>query len=183
MKILTEKLHNQKLSTTQNSTAAILPYPPIPSWDEITYYNLIQETKKKEIRKKKLDAVVSRCCCKRLARKLHPYFWLLSFLDQYFDGSFTQRVLPAVCYMGLGLFFFSPFFLVWQFSLKSRSSFKNPTIYNIIRWFAGLLGQMTRWPSVWCSKHYFFYDFSKLDGSFLQGVLKSLQNKKGLKIF
>ena len=85
-----------------------------------TWY--VQEIKKKEIRKKKLDAVVSRCCCKRLARKLHPYFWLLSFLDQYFDGSFPQRVLPAVCYMGLGLFFslrefFSPFFLVWQFSL------------------------------------------------------------------
>ena len=27
----------------------------------------------------------------------------------------------------------------------------NPTIYNIIHWFAGFLGPMTRWSSVWCS--------------------------------
>ena len=72
---------------------------------------------------KKLDAVVSRCCCKRLARKLHPYFWLLSFLDQYFDGSFPQRVLPAVCYMGLGLFFSLPEFFP-PFSLYGNSFYK-----------------------------------------------------------
>ena len=129
--IFTEKLHYQKcqpLTTvyiivkfySSNFTPTLIY---LSSWDEFTYYNLIQETKKRKLeRKKKLDAVVSRCCCKRLARKLHPYFWLLSFLDQYFDGSFPQRVLPAVCYMGLGLFFslrefFPLFFLVWQFSL------------------------------------------------------------------
>ena len=33
---------------------------------------------------------------------------------------------------------------------------KNPTIYNMIRCFAGLLGQTTCRPRVWCSKHYFF---------------------------
>ena len=33
----------------------------------------------------------------------------------------------------------------------------NPTIYNIIRWFTGSLGQMTSRPSVWCSKYYFFF--------------------------
>ena len=32
----------------------------------------------------------------------------------------------------------------------------NPSIYNIIRWFAGPMGQTTRQPSVWCSKYYFF---------------------------
>ena len=44
--------------------------------------------------------------------------------------------------------------------------FKNPTIYNIIRWFAGLLGQMTQRPGVWCSNYYsFFHNF--LQKSFL----------------
>ena len=37
--------------------------------------------------------------------------------------------------------------------------YKNPTIYNIIHWFAGSLGQMTCQPSVWCSKYYFFLRF------------------------
>ena len=34
---------------------------------------------------------------------------------------------------------------------------KKLSIYNIIWWFAGLMGQMTRWPSVWCFKYYFFF--------------------------
>ena len=33
-------------------------------------------------------------------------------------------------------------------------SYKNPSIYNIIRWFAGPMGQTTRRSSVWCSKYY-----------------------------
>ena len=33
---------------------------------------------------------------------------------------------------------------------------KNPTIYNIMRWFAGPMGQTTRQPSVWRSKYFFF---------------------------
>ena len=33
---------------------------------------------------------------------------------------------------------------------------KNPTIFNIIRWVAGLLGRSSHWPSVWCSKYFFF---------------------------
>ena len=33
----------------------------------------------------------------------------------------------------------------------------NPTIFNIIRWVTGSLGQMTHRSSVWCSKHYFFF--------------------------
>ena len=32
----------------------------------------------------------------------------------------------------------------------------NSSIYNIMRWFAGMLGQKTHLPNVWCSKHYFF---------------------------
>ena len=27
-------------------------------------------------------------------------------------------------------------------------------------WYAGLLGQMTHWPSIWCSKYYFFFMIS-----------------------
>ena len=38
----------------------------------------------------------------------------------------------------------------------TRKWFTNPTIYNIICWFAGLMGQMTRRPCVWHSKYYFF---------------------------
>ena len=34
---------------------------------------------------------------------------------------------------------------------------RNPSIYNIIRWFAVTMGQTTRWPSIWCSKYYFFF--------------------------
>ena len=36
-------------------------------------------------------------------------------------------------------------------------SFWNPTIFNTICWLAGLMGQTIHWPSVWCSKHYFFH--------------------------
>ena len=35
--------------------------------------------------------------------------------------------------------------------------FWNPSIYNIIRWFAGPMGQTTHQPSIWCSKYYFFF--------------------------
>ena len=34
---------------------------------------------------------------------------------------------------------------------------KNPSIYNIIYWFAGPMGQMTLWPCVWCSNYYLFF--------------------------
>ena len=42
-------------------------------------------------------------------------------------------------------------------TFSQRASYLwNPTIYNMIRMVAGLLGQMTRWPSVWLSKYFFF---------------------------
>ena len=31
----------------------------------------------------------------------------------------------------------------------------NPTIFNIIRWVAGLMGQLTHQASVWCFKYHF----------------------------
>ena len=34
---------------------------------------------------------------------------------------------------------------------------KNSTIYNILRWFARSLGQMTHRPSVWCSEYYYYF--------------------------
>ena len=37
------------------------------------------------------------------------------------------------------------------------NTFKNPTIFNIIRWVDGLMGRSSHWPSVWCSKYYFFH--------------------------
>ena len=36
----------------------------------------------------------------------------------------------------------------------------NLTIYNIISWFAGSLGQMTHRTRVWCSNYYFFFTIS-----------------------
>ena len=33
----------------------------------------------------------------------------------------------------------------------------NPSIYNIIRWLAEPMGQMTFQPSVWCSKYHFSF--------------------------
>ena len=37
--------------------------------------------------------------------------------------------------------------------------FINPSIYNISCWVAWTMGQTNRWPSVLCSKHFFFHDF------------------------
>ena len=34
---------------------------------------------------------------------------------------------------------------------------RNPSIYNIIRWFAGQMWQTTLQPCVWCSKNYSFF--------------------------
>ena len=44
-----------------------------------------------------------------------------------------------------------------QFSMYKSDNLKYNTL---VRWFAGLLGQMTHCTSVWCSKHYFFYIIS-----------------------
>ena len=49
----------------------------------------------------------------------------------------------------------------------------NPTIFNIIHWVAGLLGQMTHWPSIWCSKHYiFFYNWNDFCKEFCKKLWK-----------
>ena len=37
---------------------------------------------------------------------------------------------------------------------------KNQSIFNIIRWVTGLMGQTTRRPSVWCSQYYLFFIIS-----------------------
>ena len=41
-----------------------------------------------------------------------------------------------------------------------RGDSRNLSIYNIIRWFAGLPGQMTRRPRVWSSKYHIFFIIS-----------------------
>ena len=38
----------------------------------------------------------------------------------------------------------------------------NPSIYNILSSDAGWFVQMNPWPSVWCSKRYFFFHLYKL---------------------
>ena len=52
----------------------------------------------------------------------------------------------------------------------SRAPAINPSICNMIRWFAGLLRQMNRQPSLQCSKHYFFFH------NFVQNSLQKLFN-------
>ena len=37
---------------------------------------------------------------------------------------------------------------------------KNQSVDNIIRWFAGTMGQTNRRPSVWCSKYHFLFMIS-----------------------
>ena len=51
---------------------------------------------------------------------------------------------------------------IFIFSCKlyeSMIKYTNPTIFNIISWVAGSMGQTTHWPSVWCSKCYLFSYF------------------------
>ena len=71
--------------------------------------------------------------------------WGLNFLQNECSKSFQ--------------IYLSPEKLRKMFSIRS-STFEwagwNPSIYNLIRWFAGPMGQMNRQPSVWCSKNFFF---------------------------
>ena len=56
--------------------------------------------------------------------------------------------------------------------------FKNPSIYNKIRWVAWTMGQMNRRKSVWCSKYYFFSWFlAKFFKTLLNGFFFSLNYK------
>ena len=41
---------------------------------------------------------------------------------------------------------------------KSKWDNWNPSIFNILRWVTGLMGQTTHRQSIWCSK-YFFHNF------------------------
>ena len=61
----------------------------------------------------------------------------------------------------------SPFYLLLQYegvlgAFKSlhvyneSKDIRNLTIFNIIHWVTGSMGQSSHWPSVWCSKYYFF---------------------------
>ena len=45
-----------------------------------------------------------------------------------------------------------------SFACRKRKQTRNPSIYNIICWFAGPMGQTTRRPRFWCSKYYFFHE-------------------------
>ena len=64
-----------------------------------------------------------------------------------------------------------------------RKKIRNPSIFNIIRWCAGLLGQTTHRPSLWCSKYYFFSRFlaeffAKIISIYLFIFLKKLKSKE-----
>ena len=63
--------------------------------------------------------------------------------------------------------------LILRLGIQTR----NPSIYNIIRWFAGTPGQKTHCPSVWCSKQYFFFIISYRLGA-LKTIFFSLWKNK-----
>ena len=47
----------------------------------------------------------------------------------------------------------------------------NPTIFNIIRWLTGSMGQMTHRTSLWCSKYFFKLVFHKFLAKFLAKII------------
>ena len=46
--------------------------------------------------------------------------------------------------------------------VKLCKSTKKQSIFNIIHWLAGAMGQMTHRPSIWCSKYYFLISAWKI---------------------
>ena len=45
-----------------------------------------------------------------------------------------------------------------QLGMQGSAWFK---IFDIIRWVSWLMGQSSLWPSIWCSKYYFFLQLYK----------------------
>ena len=39
------------------------------------------------------------------------------------------------------------------------TQYTNPTIFNIIQWFAGSMGRSSHIPRIWCSKYFLFHNF------------------------
>ena len=65
------------------------------------------------------------------------------------SSSAGRRVCPAV---HIVIKILKTFHKIIKF-LFQRYRNRNLTIWNIIRWFASSLGQMTSPPRIWCSKH------------------------------
>ena len=60
----------------------------------------------------------------------------------------------------------------WKLRMKSKYV-TNPSIFNMISWFARMPGQKTHQTCVWCSKYYFFFIIS-----YILWALKTLYNEK-----
>ena len=83
---------------------------------------------------------------------LHSYF--AKSLFSFVFGKMQVPVLSASFYTSNFYYYF------WNVLKIARGFFVE--IWNQqykIHWFAGSLGQMTRQPNVWRSKHYFFNNF------------------------
>ena len=67
--------------------------------------------------------------------------------------------------------------LLWEFKSYNLQ-------YNTLaRWFDGSMGRMTHWPSIWCSKHYFFIISCRLRAfKTLYFYFCKIQKKKNKKI-
>ena len=84
---------------------------------------------------------------------LHSYF-----AKSLFFFCFWQNASPC---SSASFYMSNLFYFFWNILKIARGFFVE--IWNLqykIHWFAGSLGQMTRLPSVWCSKHYFFFIIS-----------------------
>ena len=75
---------------------------------------------------------------------------MLNIFAQTSRGGFTYKYL-------VGTIWAEPIRLLQSHEICTPLYFINPTIYNIIRWFAGPMGLTTRQTRVWCFKHYFFH--------------------------
>ena len=102
---------------------------------------------------------------------LHPFFGHRATFDacRYIEGQRKNQFALVTRYIyghnswsnnltNIAKGHFDP--QVFRPSLAS-TLFWSLSIFNIIRWFAGLVGRSSQRPSVWCSKYYFFINLQK----------------------
>ena len=93
----------------------------------------------------------------RFGRKLHE--WPSSICYLIFRFSWTLQsdsCLSAIAIKTLILSTIKRNLELAQFRVYVIFGCRNLTIFNIIRWVDGSMGRLSHWPSVWCSKYYFF---------------------------
>ena len=118
--------------------------------------------KRKRVRKNKLGILnqkhASPNCGSELPRLRYPRQQIMYYSTMYKKSENKKKLLLQQHYFNNTLDWKKKG-LQWVHNI-------NPTIHNIIRWcwFARLMEQTTRQPSVWCSKYFFFIISYRLRG-------------------